>query len=203
MKLFLPILTALAIPYLVTSRVSAQSSNPLADVEITIKTSKGDIEAIIFASKTPITAANFLNLAARDYYDGLAFHRVIPDFMIQGGCPLGTGTGNPGYSFNDEIIPELRHDGPGIFSMANRGIDPRTGGGTNGSQFFITHRATPHLNGKHSVFGKVTKGQNVVDAIVKGDKIIDVIIRTSTDELFNSQKPRIDEWNRQLAARGR
>lgn len=202
MKTTFALLTAVIIPLFITSKSIAQGE-PIHDVEITIKTSKGDIEATIFASRTPITAANFLNLAARNYYDGLKFHRVIADFMIQGGCPLGTGTGTPGYNFDDEIDPDLRHDGPGIFSMANRGVDRLTGRGTNGSQFFITHTATPHLNGKHSVFGKVTKGQDIVDSIAKGDAIIDVIIRSPTDKLFEAQKEQIDAWNKQLAARGR
>jgi peptidyl-prolyl cis-trans isomerase B (cyclophilin B) len=195
--------TTLAIALFFLPAAHAQTSAEIADVEITLKTTKGDIEAVIFASKTPITAANFLNLAARNYYDGLSFHRVIPDFMIQGGCPLGTGTGTPGYNFDDEIHPGLRHDGPGMFSMANRGLDPRTGGGTNGSQFFITHTATPHLNGKHSVFGKVTRGQDVVDSIVKGDTIVDIIIRSPADNLFAAQELQINEWNKHLAARGR
>ena len=201
MKTILPaVLAALSLP--LAAIAEDEKADAIADVEITIKTSKGDIEAVIYASKTPITAANFLNLAARDYYDGLNFHRVIPDFMIQGGCPLGTGGGSPGYSFDDEIHPELKHDRPGLFSMANRGIDPRTGGGTNGSQFFITHKDTPWLNGKHSVFGNVITGQDVVDAIAVGDKIIDVVIKTSCDALFEAQAEKIEEWNKHLAARG-
>ena len=103
------------------------------DKNITIHTSKGDIKLTVFASKTPVTAASFLNLASRGFYDGLKFHRVIPDFMIQGGDPTGTGMGGPGYRFEDECRPDLRHDGPGVLSMANAGP------GTNGSQFFITH----------------------------------------------------------------
>ena len=124
----------------------------------------------MFASKTPLTCANFLNLASRGYYDGLTFHRVIADFMIQGGCPEGTGRGGPGYTFEDEFHPELTHSGPGILSMANAGPN------TNGSQFFITHVATPWLDGKHSVFGKVTQGQDVVDAIATGDLMEKVTI---------------------------
>ena len=120
------------------------------DKNITIHTSKGDIKLTVFASKTPVTAASFLNLASRGFYDGLKFHRVIPDFMIQGGDPTGTGMGGPGYRFEDECRPDLRHDGPGVLSMANAGP------GTNGSQFFITHVPTDWLNGKHTVFGKVT-----------------------------------------------
>src|SRR5690606_7714219 len=131
----------------------------MKDIRIIVHTDKGDIEATLFASKVPMTTANFLNLARRKYYDGITFHRVISDFMIQGGDPTGTGRGGPGYRFADEIDPSLKHSKPGIFSMANAGP------GTNGSQFFITHVPTPWLDGKHSVFGEVTKGQDVVNAI--------------------------------------
>ena len=143
------------------------------DVEITIKTSKGDINLDMYATKVPHTVANFLGLAKAGYYDGVTFHRVIPDFMIQGGCPLGTGTGNPGYRFGDEFHPELKHDSPGILSMANSGPD------TNGSQFFITHTPTAWLDFKHTVFGKVKSeaDQAVVDSIVMGDTIHSIEIR--------------------------
>jgi len=143
------------------------------DVEITIKTSKGDINLDMFGTKVPHTVANFLGLAKAGYYDGLTFHRVIPDFMIQGGCPLGTGTGSPGYRFGDEFHPELRHDSPGVLSMANSGPS------TNGSQFFITHTETPWLDGKHTVFGKVQSAddQAVVDSIGMGDTIETIIIK--------------------------
>jgi len=143
------------------------------DVSLTIQTSKGDINLTIFATKTPKTATNFLELAKAGYYDGLKFHRVIPDFMIQGGCPLGTGTGGPGYKFEDEFHPELTHNGPGILSMANAGP------GTNGSQFFITHVETAWLDGKHTVFGKVNgaEDQAVVNSIVGGDEIIKVSVQ--------------------------
>ena len=141
-----------------------------------ITTSKGVILLKLTYDKTPATVANFVALAEGNqpnqqkpegvpYYDGLTFHRVIPDFMIQGGCPLGTGTGDPGYRFDDEFHPSLKHNKPGILSMANAGP------GTNGSQFFITHVPTPWLDGKHTVFGEVVEGQNVVDSIAKGDKI--------------------------------
>ena len=139
-------------------------------------TTKGEILVKLTHDKTPRTVGNFVALAEGNlensvkpqgtpYYDGLAFHRVIPDFMIQGGCPLGTGTGDPGYKFDDEFHPELTHEGPGVLSMANAGP------GTNGSQFFITHIATPWLDNKHTVFGHVEQGQEVVDAIVQGDSI--------------------------------
>ena len=166
------------------------------DIDIVMHTSKGDIEATLFATKTPVTVANFLNLTKRGYYDGLTFHRVIPDFMIQGGDPTGTGRGGPGYQFEDEIHPALRHTRAGLFSMANSG--PRT----NGSQFFITHNATPWLDGKHTVFGKVNKGQKVVDAIQKGATINSIDVLDSTDALFIEQKQRIDQWNAALTAQG-
>ena len=136
----------------------------------TIETSKGTIRIQLHDDKTPKTVANFEKLAGDGFYNGLTFHRVIADFMVQGGCPQGTGTGGPGYSFEDEFHPDLRHDGPGILSMANSGPN------TNGSQFFITHVATPWLDGKHSVFGKVIEGQDVVDAIAGGDVMDSVAI---------------------------
>ncbi|MBX3432758.1 MAG: peptidylprolyl isomerase [Pirellulales bacterium] len=132
----------------------------------TLKTNKGDIRLELFAEKCPQTVANFEKLVGEGYYDGLKFHRVIEDFMVQGGCPRGDGTGGPGYTFEDEFHPTLKHDSPGILSMANAGPN------TNGSQFFITHVPCPWLDGKHSVFGKVLDdGQKVVDAIRQGDKI--------------------------------
>jgi len=172
-----------------TEEVKAAETNAVKDIRIILKTSKGDIEATIFASKTPITSASYLNLAKRGYYDGLKFHRVIPNFMIQGGDPRGTGRGGPGYRFADEFVASLKHDKAGIFSMANAG--PRT----NGSQFFITHRATPHLNGKHSVFGEVTKGLEIVNAVVGGDTITTIKVLDSTDALFAAQKENLDKWN--------
>lgn len=129
----------------------------------TINTNKGEIELELYDDKAPRTVANFQKLADEGFYDGLKFHRVINDFMIQTGCPQGTGTGGPGYQFEDEFHPSLKHDGPGVLSMANAGPN------TNGSQFFITHVATPWLDGKHSVFGRVTRGQDVVNAIEQGD----------------------------------
>ena len=170
---------------------SGEKSKEVAvkDIRIVIETSKGDIEGTIFASKVPLTSANFLNLANRGYYDGIVFHRVIKDFMIQGGDPTGTGRGGPGYKFRDEIDPSLKHTGPGIFSMANAGPD------TNGSQFFITHVATPHLNGKHAVFGKVTKGQDVVNSIARGDTIKKIKILDKTDDLFKAKSKEIKSWN--------
>ncbi|MCC4214318.1 peptidylprolyl isomerase [Leeuwenhoekiella parthenopeia] len=156
-------------------------------------TPKGEILVKLEHEKTPGTVGNFVALAEGNlensakkqgtpYYDGLKFHRVIPDFMIQGGCPQGTGTGNPGYQFDDEFDSSLKHDTPGVLSMANAGP------GTNGSQFFITHTATPWLDGKHTVFGKVVEGQDVVDAVAQGDKMEQVeIIRVGEQaEKFNA-----------------
>lgn len=164
----------------------------ISDIRIVLKTSKGDIKGTLFASKVPMTTANFLNLAKKGFYDGLTFHRVIPDFMIQGGDPEGRGTGGPGYKFGDEFDKTLRHSKPGIFSMANAGP------GTNGSQFFITHVPTPWLDGKHSVFGEVTEGQDVVNRIAKGDKIEKIEILDSTDALFAAQAEKIAKWNASL-----
>ena len=163
-------------------------------------TSRGEILCLLEFEKTPLTVANFVGLAegTKDlgggsksgarFYDGLTFHRVIPDFMVQGGCPLGTGTGGPGYTFPDEIDPELKHDSPGILSMANAGP------GTNGSQFFITHVPTPWLDGKHTVFGYVISGQSVVDAIKQGDVIDSIeIIRVGKDaEAFQADQAAFD-----------
>lgn len=163
-------------------------------VSAVLKTSKGDIKLKLFADKAPVTVANFVNLAKRGYYDGLTFHRVIADFMIQGGCPNGTGTGGPGYRFEDECTPAVKHDAPGKLSMANAGP------GTNGSQFFITHVATPWLDGRHTVFGEVISGadQDVVNAIEVGDTIIAVEL-AGEQAVLASQADRVSAWNRVLA----
>ena len=163
----------------------------MSDLTADIKTNRGTIHLKLFADKTPVTVANFANLARRGYYDGLTFHRVIPDFMIQGGDPEGTGRGGPGYQFEDEFDVSLVHDKPGVLSMANAGP------ATNGSQFFITHVPTPWLNGKHSIFGHVTKGQDVVNAIAQGDKIVKVTIHGDTSALFANPKvkDKLASWN--------
>jgi peptidylprolyl isomerase len=160
-----------------------------------ITTSKGIILIALEFKKTPLTVANFVGLAegkipnkakpdGQAFYDGLKFHRVIKDFMIQGGDPAGNGTGGPGYKFADEFVSELKHDKPGILSMANSGAK------TNGSQFFITHKATPWLDGKHTVFGHVITGQDIVDAIVQGDSIekIKIIRKGKAAKKFNAVK---------------
>ena len=163
----------------------------------TFHTNRGAIRAQLFAEQTPLTVANFVNLARRGYYDGLSFHRVIADFMIQGGCPNGDGRGGPGYRFEDECRADLRHDRPGVLSMANAGP------GTNGSQFFITHGATPWLDGKHTVFGAVlgADDQKVVDAIRQGDTIERVVIEGDAEAVLASQAARVAEWNKVLDAR--
>jgi len=162
-------------------------------VSAVIKTSKGDIKLHLFADKTPVTVANFVNLAKRGFYDGLTFHRVIPNFMIQGGCPHGTGTGGPGYRFEDECTPSLKHDAPGRLSMANAGP------GTNGSQFFITHLPTPWLDGRHTVFGSVVDDgdQAVVDSIQVGDTIKGIQLEGEQD-ILDSQSERVTSWNQVL-----
>ena len=161
-----------------TINLSCNMSQEKNTIFASIETNKGVIKTELFFEKTPITVANFISLSdgtnknvndeykSKKYYNGLTFHRVISDFMIQGGCPQGNGVGGPGYQFDDEINPNLRHDKPGILSMAN------SGPGTNGSQFFITHTSTPWLDGKHTVFGAVLEGQSVVDAIAKKIRLI-------------------------------
>ncbi|RDS81082.1 peptidylprolyl isomerase [Dyella monticola] len=167
-------------------------------IQVTITTHRGPIHLRLHDDKTPVTVASFVNLARRGFYDGLSFHRVIADFMVQGGCPEGSGRGGPGYRFEDEFHGSLRHDKPGILSMANAG--PRT----NGSQFFITHGATPWLDGKHSVFGEVVgpEDQKVVDAIKQGDTIEKVTVEGDVDALLAAQSERVKEWNTVLDQRG-
>jgi peptidyl-prolyl cis-trans isomerase B (cyclophilin B) len=162
-------------------------------IQANLHTSKGIIHLELFADQTPKTVANFVNLSLRGFYDGLHFHRVIPDFMIQGGCPLGSGVGGPGYRFEDEFVPTLRHSEPGKLSMANAGP------GTNGSQFFITHVVTPWLDDRHSIFGQVvsSEDQEVVNNIQQGDTIEKVEIIGSADELL-SQVKEVNIWNELL-----
>jgi len=152
-----------------------------------IDTSKGVIEIELNARAAPTSVANFVNLATRGFYDGLTFHRVVRNFMIQGGDPDGDGTGGPGYRFSGETI--LHHNRPGVISMAN------SGPGTDGSQFFITHLATPHLDGLHSVFGRVTSGLNLVYEIRRGDVINSVTIVGESAAVLERRRAQVEEWN--------
>ena len=159
----------------------------------TFDTDRGPIKVELFPDKAPLTVASFANLARRGFYDGLKFHRVIPDFMIQGGCPEGSGRGGPGYKFEDEANNGVGHE-RGVLSMANAGPN------TNGSQFFITHVATPWLNGKHTVFGKVVEGMDVVDSIKQGDLIKSLKIEGDAAAVLAAKADRVADWNRILAA---
>ena len=149
----------------------------MSQLTATFDTSRGPIKIELYPDKAPLTVANFVNLAKRGFYDGLNFHRVIAYFMIQGGCPEGSGRGGPGYRFEDETTNGVRHE-RGVLSMANAGPN------TNGSQFFITHVPTPWLDGKHTVFGKVTEGLDVVDAVKQGDLITKVTIEGDADAVL-------------------
>jgi peptidyl-prolyl cis-trans isomerase B (cyclophilin B) len=163
----------------------------MSGIQAVIETSKGTIRVNLLPDKAPVTVANFVNLARRGFYDGLTFHRVIADFMIQGGCPKGTGTGGPGYRFEDEFDADLRHSAPGKLSMANAGP------GTNGSQFFITHVPTPWLDDAHTIFGEVESDadQDVVNSVAQGDTIVSITIEGDTAPLLDAQAKRIEDWN--------
>ncbi|MCK7592868.1 peptidylprolyl isomerase [Pseudomarimonas salicorniae] len=163
----------------------------MSELTAEFDTDRGTIRVALHADKAPLTVANFVNLAKRGFYDGLNFHRVINDFMIQGGCPQGSGTGGPGYRFEDEVKTGLSHN-RGVLSMANAGP------GTNGSQFFITHVACPWLDGKHTVFGTVTEGQDVVDAVRQGDKIKSLTIHGDAEAAIAAKADRVAEWNKVL-----
>ncbi|MCB0358735.1 MAG: peptidylprolyl isomerase [Bdellovibrionales bacterium] len=182
----------LALTVFCLSAVEARGDEPL---KAKIETDKGTITLQLFPDKAPLTVLNFVNLAKRGYYDGLKFHRVINNFMIQGGDPTGTGAGGPGYEFKDEFDPSLRHDGPGVLSMANRGP------GTNGSQFFITHVATPHLDNRHTVFGRVLEGQDVVNSIVQGDRMKKITIEGDVSKLQSQHSDQLASWNETLDQR--
>jgi peptidyl-prolyl cis-trans isomerase B (cyclophilin B) len=155
-----------------------------------IDTSKGEIRVELNARAAPTTVANFVNLAQRGFYNGLTFHRIERNFMAQGGDPLGTGEGGPGYEFRGEIV--LKHNQPGIISMAN------SGPGTDGSQFFLTHLATPHLDGLHSVFGKVVAGLPVVYELRRRDVINSITIEGDVSSLFERRKAQLEQWNQSL-----
>jgi len=159
----------------------------------TIDTDRGPIKLELYPDKAPLTVANFVNLAQHGFYDGLNFHRVINDFMIQGGCPQGTGTGGPGYKFEDETNNGVGHE-RGSLSMANAGPN------TNGSQFFITHIKTDWLDGKHTVFGKVVEGQDIVDSVKQGDAIKSIRIEGDVDAALAAKADRVAEWSKRLSA---
>ena len=163
-------------------------------IKAVMKTNKGDINLNLFNDKAPLTVGNFVNLVQRKYYDGLKFHRVISDFMVQGGCPSGTGTGGPGYQFEDECTTDLKHDKPGILSMANAGP------GTNGSQFFITHIATPWLDMKHTVFGEVISesDQAVINSIAQGDVIESVTVEGDISGFPAEVQDKLKQWDKIL-----
>ena len=165
----------------------------MSQLTATFDTSRGPIKIELYPDKAPLTVANFVNLAKRGFYDGLSFHRVIADFMIQGGCPEGSGRGGPGYRFEDETTNGVRHE-RGVLSMANAGPN------TNGSQFFITHVPTPWLDGKHTVFGKVIEGLDVVDSVAGGDAITSVKIEGDTAAVLAAKADRVAEWNKYLSA---
>jgi peptidyl-prolyl cis-trans isomerase B (cyclophilin B) len=174
---------------LANSLVFAQARDP-AKLYAVINTDQGSMEFVLYPEAAPLTVSNFVNLATRGFYDGLTFHRVIKDFMIQGGDPAGNGSGGPGYEFEDEIILKLNQEG--ILAMANAGP------ATNGSQFFITHQATPHLNGLHTVFGLVTSGKDVIRKVRNGDVITSITIEGDAKPLLESNAVRVAEWNKIL-----
>ncbi len=163
-------------------------------IEAIINTEKGEINLRLFETQAPVTVSNFIFLAQKGFYNGLIFHRVINDFMIQAGCPNGIGNGGPGYQFEDECTAALKHDAPGKLSMANAGPN------TNGSQFFITHVETPWLDGKHTVFGEVLsqQDQDIVNSIQQGNKIQSVTIQGDTSALLEAQAERLQSWNASL-----
>ena len=167
-------------------------------MHVIIETTKGPINLELYPEHAPITVANFVNLAMKEYYNDLLFHRVIEDFMIQWWCPQGTGTGGPGYNFVDEFHPELKHDGPWVLSMAN------SWPGTNGSQFFITHTETPWLDGKHTVFGRVksSEDQAIVNNVEQWDKIVSIQVNAETADLFEKAKEFLTAVNTALGEQG-
>ena len=190
-KIFTILTLALGL-FIINTAVAADTKTAGQRTMVNIETTKGNIELELFTDDTPVTCANFINLIQRGYYNGIVFHRVISNFMIQTGDPLGSGRGGPGYDFEDEFVESRKHDASGILSMANAGP------GTNGSQFFITHVATPWLDGKHTVFGRVVKGQDVVDNIVQGDKMIKVTVSGNYKAVLEKEKARVAEWNKIL-----
>ncbi len=162
------------------------------ELSATITTDRGDIHLRLCPDEAPLTVANFVNLTRRGFYDGVTFHRVIPDFMVQTGDPTGTGRGGPGYQFKNECTRKLRHKGPGVLSMANAGPN------TNGSQFFITHVETSWLDDKHTIFGQVVAGQDVVNAVHQGDTIRKITIEGDAAPLLAAHDKQIEKWNKTL-----
>lgn len=181
------ILMALILGLSLCLNASAQEAKDPAELYAVIETEHGNMEFLLYKSVAPVTVANFVNLATRGYYDGLIFHRVIDDFMAQGGDPFGDGSGGPGYQFEDEI--RMRHNQDGILSMANAGPN------TNGSQFFITHLATPHLNELHTVFGKIINGREIIRQIVRGNRILSVRIEGNAAAFLERYSDRVYQWN--------
>ena len=171
------------------SLIFAQVRDP-AKLYAIIATNSGTMEFVLYPEVAPVTVSNFVNLATRGFYDGLAFHRVVKDFMIQGGDPAGNGSGGPGYEFEDEIVMRLNQEG--ILAMANAGP------ATNGSQFFITHLATPHLNGAHTVFGLITSGKEVIRKIRMGDVMTSITIEGDAMPLLTRHAAQVAEWNKIL-----
>jgi peptidyl-prolyl cis-trans isomerase B (cyclophilin B) len=199
-RIFILCSALLVLSFLFNAEALADNVNfDKSKLTATIHTTKGDIRLNLFADKAPLTVLNFVNLSKRGFYNGLTFHRVIPNFMIQGGCPLGNGTGGPGYEFADEFSPSLKHNRAGILSMANSGPN------TNGSQFFITYVPTPYLDNKHTVFGEVVdiKDMKVARGIVAGDKITSVTIQGNYSALAESYKDQLEKWNKILDSSGK
>jgi len=183
--------------YVNMCKISGKEYNTMyPPLAATIQTSKGNIKISLLPEKAPLTVLNFVNLAKRGFYDNLIFHRVIADFMIQGGCPSGKGTGGPGYKFKDEFSPDLKHDRPSILSMANSGPN------TNGSQFFITHVPTPWLDNHHAIFGTVVdmKDQDIVNCIAAKDVITTITVEGDYSKLSEDYKSQLDQWNKILDA---
>jgi peptidyl-prolyl cis-trans isomerase B (cyclophilin B) len=177
----------------ISQKVSAEEGikklTKVGSMKATIETKKGNIVIELYPEEAPVTVASFVNLIQHKFYDGIIFHRVVPGFVIQGGDPQGMGFGGPGYQFEDECTPKRKHFKAGILSMAN------SGPGTNGSQFFVTLDETPWLDGKHTVFGEVTSGMEVVTAIKEGDVMTHVTVEGDTKPLLEKYSERVAKWN--------
>ena len=189
-KTFAILVTCLLLALSLQARAQESAEKDPNELYAVIDTNRGTMEFLLYRQVAPLTVSNFVNLATRGFYDGLTFHRVINDFMAQGGDPMGNGSGGPGYQFEDEI--RLRLNQMGILAMANSGPD------SNGSQFFITHQATPHLNGVHTVFGLIHSGRDIIRQIRVGDTINAITIEGNARALLERNKDRVYEWNRSL-----